>query len=69
MNFENGDKITVYDSTKTELGEGTLIKTEKISGLNMMVYECREHTILAKGTHFVLRAGSLYKIELEELSP
>lgn len=63
MDFQTGDKIKVYDSSQIELGEGTLIKTERIPGMAMTVYECQEHTILAKGTHYVRLGGQLHKIE------
>ncbi len=52
-----GAKITVYTAEKVELGEGTFLRKTEHADLGMTAYECREHTILAKGRHY-LKIGS-----------
>lgn len=63
--FLPGDKITVFDENRIELGEGTLIRVEALADIKMVAYECREHIILAKSTHYVRRADDFIKVELD----
>lgn len=51
--LKTGEKIIVYDSKKVELGEGTFLRQTFHGDLKMIAYECKEHTILAKGPHFL----------------
>lgn len=60
MKLSEGQKITVYDSTKTELGEGTFIERNFMQAMNMTIYECREHAILAKGDHWLKLNGEMH---------
>jgi hypothetical protein len=57
-----GDKIVVYDGQKVELGEGTFIRRTLHPDLRMTAYECNEHTILAKGAHYVKVRGRLIPV-------
>lgn len=57
-----GEKIAVYDSKKVELGEGTFLKQTFHPELKMIAYECQEHTILAKGPHYVKVKGKMLLI-------
>lgn len=57
LDLKQGLKIVVYDGTKIELGEGTLIAVCLHRDMNLTAYECEEHTILAKGDHYVRLHG------------
>jgi hypothetical protein len=57
LDLKKGQKIAVYDGRRRELGEGTLIRVTQHSEMNMTAYECEEHTILAKGEHFIRIEG------------
>lgn len=59
-----GQKIVVYSGQREELGEGTFKRREVHADMNMVAYECEEHTILAKGSHFV-RVDGLLKFILD----
>lgn len=54
-----GQKIVVYTGQREELGEGTFLRREVHADMNVIAYECEEHTILAKGSHFVRVDGQL----------
>lgn len=54
-----GLKIVVYTDRRVELGEGTFVRRTIHSDLNMVAYECEEHTILARGDHFIRLHGRL----------
>ncbi len=62
-----GDKITVYDLANAELGEGTFMRKSYLPDLKMTAYECKEHTILAKGVHF-LKIGTGPKLKVPSSS-
>ncbi len=67
MDLKRGQKIIVFDAQKCELGEGTLIRATPHSDLGVIAYECVEHTILAKGIHYVRLPGTdetLYPVSL-----
>jgi hypothetical protein len=66
LELKKGQKIAVYDERRRELGEGTLIRVTRHSEMNMTAYECEEHTILAKGEHFV-RAGGIWTCVKNEM--
>lgn len=55
-----GAHITVYDEKQTELGEGIFVN--KTSHGSLSAYECREHTILVRGTHYILLNGHLHSV-------
>lgn len=57
-----GEKIVVFDSNKVELGEGTFIRQTIHADLRMTAYECEEHTILAKGSHYLKVRGQTIHI-------
>ena len=57
-----GSKITVYDGNKVELGEGTLFRKAFYPEMNLTVYECEEHDILARGAHWLKFGGNTYRI-------
>ena len=59
--IERGQKIVVLDGERRELGEGTFISRDRHG--EMTVYECREHTILAKGEHYVRVGGETHKVK------
>ena len=44
---------------RVELGEGTFLRRTVYVDLNMIAYECEEHTILARGDHFIRLHGRL----------
>ena len=54
-----GLKIVVYTGRRVELGEGTFVRRTVHPDLNMVAYECEEHTILARGDHFIRLHGRL----------
>ncbi len=54
-----GEKIAVYNYERQELGEGTFIRLTPHAEMNLLAYECEEHTILARGDHFLRVAGRL----------
>jgi hypothetical protein len=62
LNLQQGMSITVYDSKRVELGEGTFLRKSWHPELKTTAYECREHTILAKGDHFVKIRGQTYSV-------
>jgi hypothetical protein len=55
-----GEKIVVYDSKKVELGEGTFVEREYIPAMKVTAYECLEHTILARGGHWLKVRGEMH---------
>ncbi len=57
-----GTKIIVFDQHRVELGEGTLVHREYEADRDLMVYECEEHVILARGEHYLEVAGVLYQV-------
>ena len=66
MNFPSlqaGQRIVVYDTRKQELGEGTLLRQTVHGDMNLIAYECEEHTILARGDHYVRVSGELRQIQ------
>ena len=63
--LQPGMKIVVYTDKKVELGEGTYVRTSTHPDMRMTVYECQEHTILAKGKHYLRVAGELQLIDPE----
>jgi hypothetical protein len=60
--LERGSKITVYDGEQVELGEGTLLQKVEHPEMNLVVYECKEHLILARGEHWLKIAGKMTRI-------
>lgn len=62
----SGTHITVFDSAKNELGEGTLIRSQFHPDMGLTVYECKEHLILAKGIHWLKIGNELNKIDPKE---
>ena len=54
-----GEVITVFTKERVELGDGTFLRSEYIAEMNTTVYQCKEHTILAKGDHYVRSAGQM----------
>lgn len=64
LQLKRGQKIAVYDSERRELGEGTFVRLSQIEDMNMMAYECAEHTILAKGVHFVRVEGQVIEVRV-----
>ncbi len=64
LQLSKGDKITVFDSQKNELGEGTYLSHEIISDLNLVAYHCEEHTILAKAKHWLKVRGEIQMINV-----
>lgn len=54
-----GLKIIVYTDRRVELGEGTFLRRTLHEDINMVAYECEEHTILARGDHFIRLHGRL----------
>ena len=57
-----GTKITVFDSGRVELGEGTLRRYEFQADRLLTIYECEEHVILAKGDHYLKVDGIIHHI-------
>jgi hypothetical protein len=55
-----GRRIVVFDDQQIELGEGTLERRSQEGPLT--AYECREHTILVKGAHWVSVDGRMIPI-------
>lgn len=58
----SGMKITVYDGARVELGEGTLLTKVEHPDMNLVVYECREHLILARGEHWLKLRGEMHRV-------
>lgn len=53
MVINPGQKISVRNAQGEELGEGTFLQQTYHEDLDMTAYECEEHTILARGEHYV----------------
>lgn len=63
MDIQPGQKIAVYTEQKIELGEGTFRAREWLPDMNTTAYECDEHTILARGAHYVRTGGQWFFVE------
>jgi len=61
--FTAGQLIVVYNKQREELGEGTLVRRTIHLDLEMVAYECEEHTILARGAHYVRVNGQLHFVQ------
>ena len=66
LTLNAGQKIVVYDGKKQELGEGTLIRQTVHADMNLIAYECEEHTILGRGSHFVRVGNEVHAIEIPD---
>ena len=63
--LQPGAKITVFDDQRVELGEGTFLRKTIVQDLKLTAYECREHTILAKGDHYLKVGGTISRVSNE----
>lgn len=61
--IKTGEKIVVFNGQRQELGEGTFIALTKHPELNLVAYECEEHTILARGDHYLQIDGEVHTIQ------
>lgn len=58
-----GQRIVVFNQKREELGEGTFIRRTHHKDMDMIAYECEEHTILARGDHYLRLEGQLHFIQ------
>ena len=61
--IKTGQKIVVFNGQRQELGEGTFVRLTRHMEMNLIAYECEEHTILAHGEHFLSIEGEMYAIQ------
>jgi hypothetical protein len=58
-----GQKIAIFNQKRQELGEGTFIRRTQHKEMDMTAYECEEHTILARGDHYLRVEGKLHFVQ------
>jgi hypothetical protein len=60
--IKTGQKIVVFNGQQQELGEGTFVRLTRHEEMNLIAYECEEHTILARGEHLLRLDGKMHII-------
>jgi len=61
--IRRGQKIVVFNKQRQELGEGTFIRCTQHKDMDVVAYDCEEHTILARGDHYLRVEGQLHFIQ------